>query len=161
MDPTHAVGGATEKPALPAALRGLRVAIVHDWLTGLRGGEKCLEVVCAAFPDATLHTLIHREGAVGPTIGGMAIRTSPLQRLPGVFRHYRHLLPVMPLAARSWRVGEVDPPAGATVVVYCHHGVRSLTGAAFLERAGVANVASLAGGIDAWSARVDPAVPRY
>ncbi len=93
---------------LPPALRGLRVAIVHDWLTGLRGGEKCLEVVCSAFPDATLHTLIHRQGAVGPIIGGMAIRTSPLQRIPGVFRHYRHLLPVMPLAAKRWRVGDVD-----------------------------------------------------
>jgi glycosyltransferase involved in cell wall biosynthesis len=138
MDPTPtlAPGGAT--PALPAALRGLRVAIVHDWLTGLRGGEKCLEVVCAAFPDATLHTLIHREGAVGPTIGGMAIRTSPLQKVPGVFRHYRHLLPVMPLAARSWRVGEVDlvlslshcvakavrVPPGVPHVCYCFTPMR-------------------------------------
>ncbi|MBV8231518.1 MAG: hypothetical protein JO329_16170, partial [Planctomycetaceae bacterium] len=38
-------------------LSGLRVALVHDWLTGMRGGEKCLEVLCRAFPEATLHTL--------------------------------------------------------------------------------------------------------
>ena len=38
----------------------------------------------------------------------MAIRTSPLQRVPGVFRHYRHLLPLMPLAARAWRIRDVD-----------------------------------------------------
>ena len=52
-------------------------------------------------------------------------------------------------------------PAGATVVVYCHHGMRSLTGAALLLAAGVANVCSLRGGIDAWSVLIDPTVPRY
>src|SRR3954467_1745400 len=89
-------------------LSGLRVALVHDWLTGMRGGEKCLEVLCRAFPEATLHTLIHRRGALSPAIEGMRIRTSPLQRVPGVLRHYRKLLPVMPLAARNWKVGQVD-----------------------------------------------------
>jgi adenylyltransferase/sulfurtransferase len=68
------------------------------------------------------------------------------------------LIPLDQLAARS---DEVRPPAGAEVVVYCHHGVRSLSGAALLERLGFADVASLAGGIDAWSLVVDPAVPRY
>ncbi|HEY2156686.1 MAG TPA: glycosyltransferase [Isosphaeraceae bacterium] len=89
-------------------LSSLRVALVHDWLTGMRGGEKCLDVLCRAFPDATLHTLIHKPGSVAPTIERMTIRTSPLQRVPGVFRHYRKLLPIMPLAARRWRVGDVD-----------------------------------------------------
>src|SRR5947209_6416319 len=89
-------------------LSGLRVALVHDWLTGMRGGEKCLEVLCRAFPDATLHTLIHRRGALSPAIEALTIRTSPLQHLPGVFRHYRSLLPVMPLAARAWTTGRVD-----------------------------------------------------
>jgi glycosyltransferase involved in cell wall biosynthesis len=115
-----------------------RVALVHDWLTGLRGGEKCLEVLCRAFPDATVHTLIHKPGSAGPTIGRMAIRTSPLQRIPGVFRHYRHLLPLMPLAARCWRVGNVDlvvslshcvakavrVPPGVPHVCYCFTPMR-------------------------------------
>ena len=57
------------------------------------------------------------------------------------------------------RVEEVQPE-GALVVVYCHHGVRSLSGAAILQRAGVEAV-SLAGGIDRWSQTVDPGVPRY
>jgi glycosyltransferase involved in cell wall biosynthesis len=123
---------------LPAALRGKRVALVHDWLTGLRGGEKCLEVLCRAFPDATLHTLIHKPGSVGPTIGAMAIRTSPLQRVPGVLRHYRKLLPLMPLAARSWDVRGADlvvslshcvaksvrVPAGVPHVCYCFTPMR-------------------------------------
>ena len=68
------------------------------------------------------------------------------------------LIPLSELAARA---GEVKPPPGAVLVVYCHHGVRSLCGAALLERLGHAGVLSLAGGIDAWSVEVDPTVPRY
>ncbi len=68
---------------------------------------------------------------------------------------------LIPLGELPGRVAEVEPPAGALVVVYCHHGVRSLTGAYLLQRAGVGPVASLAGGIDAWSRLIDPAVPRY
>ncbi|HKI34612.1 MAG TPA: rhodanese-like domain-containing protein [Gemmataceae bacterium] len=68
------------------------------------------------------------------------------------------LIPLNELPART---AEVAPPAGALVVVYCHHGMRSLRAAAFLEQTGVANVASLAGGIDAWSCEIDPSVPRY
>ena len=79
----------------------MRIALVHDWLTGMRGGEKCLDVLCRAFPDATLHTLIHKRGSVAASIERLAIRTSALQRVPGVFRHYRKLLPLMPLAARG------------------------------------------------------------
>ena len=66
---------------------------------------------------------------------------------------------LIPLSELMGRVDEVQPD-GALVVVYCHHGVRSLSGAAILQRAGV-NAASLAGGIDRWSLTVDPAVPRY
>jgi adenylyltransferase/sulfurtransferase len=68
---------------------------------------------------------------------------------------------LIPLPELRGRLEELKPPDGALVVVYCHHGVRSLTGAVVLERAGVAPVASLRGGIDAWSAEIDPAVPRY
>ncbi len=126
------ISATTARPA------GLRVALVHDWLTGMRGGEKCLDVLCQAFPDATLHTLIHRRGALSPAIERMAIRTSPLQRVPGVHRHYRKLLPIMPAAARTWRVGEVDlvvslshcvakavrVPEGVPHVCYCFTPMR-------------------------------------
>ena len=115
-----------------------RVALVHDWLTGMRGGEKCLEVLCRAFPTALLYTLIHRRGAMSPTIEAMDVRTSPLQHLPGVSRHYRHLLPLMPAAARSWRPRGVDAvislshcvaksvrvPRGAAHVCYCFTPMR-------------------------------------
>jgi glycosyltransferase involved in cell wall biosynthesis len=122
----------------PQSLAGLRVALVHDWLTGMRGGEKCLDVLCRSFPRATLYTLIHRRGALSPSIESMAIRTSPLQRVPRVFHYYRQLLPVMPLAARAWRLKNVDlvislshcvaksviPPAGAPHVCYCFTPMR-------------------------------------
>jgi rhodanese-related sulfurtransferase len=68
------------------------------------------------------------------------------------------LIPLPELAARA---AEVQPSPGALVVVYCHHGMRSLSGAALLQRSGFTNVASLAGGIDGWSWTVDPSVPRY
>jgi glycosyltransferase involved in cell wall biosynthesis len=117
---------------------GLRVALVHDWLTGMRGGEKCLEVLCRAFPQATLYTLLHRPGSTSPAIERMAIRTSPLQQAPGVFRHYRHLLPLMPLAARAWKPRNVDlvvslshcvakairVPRGVPHVCYCFTPMR-------------------------------------
>lgn len=80
------------------------------------------------------------------------------------WEHERAALPgsrLIPLAELVGRASEVQPPEGALVVVYCHHGIRSRTGAQILERAGISPVASLAGGIDAWSALVDPRVPRY
>jgi adenylyltransferase/sulfurtransferase len=47
------------------------------------------------------------------------------------------------------------------VVVYCHHGIRSLVAAARLHQLGMAGAVSLEGGIDTWSREVDPSVPRY
>ena len=41
-----------------------RVALVHDWLTGMRGGEKALEVLCDLYPDAEILTLVHVTGSV-------------------------------------------------------------------------------------------------
>lgn len=68
---------------------------------------------------------------------------------------------LVPLDQLQARVAEVAPPPGALVVAYCHHGVRSLHAAAFLDAAGHPGVASLAGGIDRWSTEVDPGVRRY
>jgi adenylyltransferase/sulfurtransferase len=68
---------------------------------------------------------------------------------------------LIPLHELPNRVTEIQPPPGATVVAYCHHGIRSLHAAAFLEQSGLANLVSLAGGIDAWSREVDASVRRY
>lgn len=85
----------------PAEWRGLKTALAHDWLTGMRGGEKCLELLCAGFPDAHLHCLIHRRGRVSQVIENRPIHTSILQRVPGIFQHYRYFLPMFPLAIRT------------------------------------------------------------
>ncbi len=76
----------------------VKVAIVHDWLTGMRGGEYTLEVFCDLFPQADLFTLIHRKGSVSARIEARPIHTSLLQRIPGAKKRYRRLLPLMPAA---------------------------------------------------------------
>jgi rhodanese-related sulfurtransferase len=68
---------------------------------------------------------------------------------------------LIPLPELMQRVDEVETPKDHPVVVYCHHGIRSLSGAAILQQFGFTNVSSLHGGIEAWSLRVDPSVPRY
>ncbi len=79
-----------------------RTALVHDWLTGMRGGEKCLKVLCELVPDADVFTLLHVQGSVDPVIESHAPRTSFLQAFPGVGRYYRYLLPLFPLAAEGF-----------------------------------------------------------
>ncbi|MCC7518782.1 MAG: glycosyltransferase [Verrucomicrobiae bacterium] len=83
----------------------MKVALVHDWLTGMRGGEKCLEVFCEMFPDAHLFTLLHVKGRVSPTIERMDLRVSALQRLPGAATHYRYYLPLLPAIVETWNTG--------------------------------------------------------
>ena len=91
-----------------AQLRALKVALVHDWLTGMRGGEKCLEVFCELLPQAHIYTLFHLAGSVSSAIEGLPIRTSFLQRFPGLRRWYRHLLPLFPLAIRRFDLSGYD-----------------------------------------------------
>ena len=111
-----------------------RVALVHDWLTGMRGGEKVLEVLCELFPTADLFTLFHVPGKVSRTIESHRIITSPLQSVPGSARFYRHLLPLMPWAMGRFDFSDYDlvistshcvakaarPKTGARHISYCH-----------------------------------------
>lgn len=89
------------------ARRTQQVVLVHDWLTGMRGGEKCLEPVCRRWPDSRLITVLHKRGSVSSDIEGMQIQTSLLNRLPRVDRYYRYLLPVMPFVA-GWKIDPAD-----------------------------------------------------
>lgn len=95
----------------------MRVALVHDWLTGMRGGERVLDVLARMFPDADLYTLVHVAGATSPAIERLRIHASPLSRLPGIARHYRKLLPLYPAAIRSFRLEGFD------LVLSTHHAV--------------------------------------
>lgn len=80
------------------SLSGARVALVHDWLTGMRGGEKVLDCFCELFPSADLFTLIHNRGSVSPRIEDRRIVTSFIDRLPAKTKRYRHYLPLFPTA---------------------------------------------------------------
>jgi glycosyltransferase involved in cell wall biosynthesis len=79
----------------------MKVALVHDWLTGYRGGERVLDQISRIFPDAPLYTLVHKEGSTTPAIENRPIHTSFLQHLPFGVKKYRHYLPLFPLAAET------------------------------------------------------------
>lgn len=138
--PNDRPGGIPETPRdnrHGRALAGARVNLVHDWLTGYRGGEKCLEVLCRHFPAARLYTLLHARGTLPESIERMDIRPSFLNRLPGIERYYRYTLPLMPVAAR-WPISSCDllvsfshavakaavPPPGVPHVCHCFTPMR-------------------------------------
>jgi len=86
----------------------VRVALVHDWLTGMRGGEKVLEALCERFPEAPVYTIVHRPGSVSPSIEKHPIHTSFVQRLPGGARSYQRYLPLLPSAIERFDLRGCD-----------------------------------------------------
>jgi len=89
-------------------MENARVALVHDWLTGQRGGEKVLEVLAEIFPRATIFTLFHFRGSQVESLERRIIRTSFLQRLPFLKRRYRYYLPLFPLAVELFDLQDYD-----------------------------------------------------
>lgn len=85
-----------------------KIALVHDWLTGMRGGEQVLLELCRLFPQADIYTLIYARGKIHPEIEKHRIYTSFLQRFPGIFKHYRKFLPLFPVAIENFDLGEYD-----------------------------------------------------
>ena len=86
----------------------MKVAIVHDWLTGMRGGEYCLEVFCELFPDADLYTLLYSPAHISTTIRSMKIYPSWINRLPGVKKYYRYCLPLFPSIVEEFALSNYD-----------------------------------------------------
>jgi len=86
----------------------MRVALVHDWLTGMRGGEKVLERIAAMFPDAPIYTLVWNRGSVSPALESHPIHTSFLQSMPAIGSHYRWYLPWFPAAIERFRLTGFD-----------------------------------------------------
>ncbi len=107
----------TADTAMPTLLPGVRVALVHDWLTGMRGGEKVLEVLCRRLPGAPLWTLLHNKGSVSAIIEDRPIHASLLGRMPQAGKRYRSYLPLFPLFA------ETNKAHGADVVISTSHAV--------------------------------------
>ena len=77
------------------------IGLVHDWLTGQRGGEHVLAAIARLAPKAPIYTLFHLPGSVSSEIESHPIVTSFLQRAPLLRSHYRHYLPLFPAAMRS------------------------------------------------------------
>jgi glycosyltransferase involved in cell wall biosynthesis len=116
----------------------VKVVLVHDWLTGMRGGERVLDELAGLFPDAELFTLIHLRGSTSPRIESLRVTASPLSRVPGAERHYRKLLPLFPWAVSRLRLPPCDlvlstshavaksvrRPPGAVHVCYCFTPMR-------------------------------------
>ena len=110
-----------------------RVALVHDWLTGMRGGEKILEVLCELFPSADIFTLFHVPGSVSSTIERHPIHTSLIQWMPFAAAYYRRYLPLFPFAIEQVNLDgyelvistshcvakSVVPPGRARHLCYC------------------------------------------
>ena len=122
----------------PEEMPSPSVALVHDWLTGVRGGEKVLETFCELYSDARIYTLIHLQGTSGAAIESRRVETSFLQAFPSLARHYRWYLPLFPWGIESLQLDEVDvvlssshcvakgvlPPPGAVHICYCHTPMR-------------------------------------
>jgi glycosyltransferase involved in cell wall biosynthesis len=85
-----------------------RVAFVHDWLTGRRGGEKVLDALCELLPRADLFTLLHVPESAGGRIEARRITPSVVQRLPGARRFYRRYLPIFPFAIEQFDLDAYD-----------------------------------------------------
>ncbi|HVT45723.1 MAG TPA: glycosyltransferase [Thermoanaerobaculia bacterium] len=85
-----------------------RVAVVHDWLTGMRGGEKVLEAILELVPSAEIFTLFHFPGTTSKVIEERTIHHSSLQRIASSVTDYRTLLPLFPFAIEEWNLDRFD-----------------------------------------------------
>jgi glycosyltransferase involved in cell wall biosynthesis len=86
----------------------VKIALIHDWLTGMRGGERALLAFCEMFPDADLFTLVQVPGATDPIIERRRVQTSPIQYLPLPGKLYRHYLPFFPAAIEQFDLDGYD-----------------------------------------------------
>ena len=141
MRRVEARGGRRETAGNPPPdfeLRPRRVALVHDWLTGMRGGEKVLEAIAELYPAAPIHTLLHARGSVSAPLERQYTRRSFVQWLPAAARHYRQYLPLFPTAIEQFDFDPYDlvistshcaaksvvVPGRARHVCYCHSPMR-------------------------------------
>ncbi|GAG70399.1 unnamed protein product [marine sediment metagenome] len=118
----------------------MKVAIIHYWLVGMRGGEKVLEGLCKLFPSADIYTHVYNPDVVSDVIKRHKIRTTFIQKLPRALHWYNSYLPLMPLALEQIDLrgydlvisSESGPAKGvitepqALHVCYCHSPMRYL-----------------------------------
>lgn len=116
----------------------MKVAIIHYWLVGMRGGEKVLEALCALFPDADIFTHVLVPDAISDRLRAHTIKTTFINRLPRARYNYKTYLPLMPMALEQLDLrgydliissesgpakGIIPPPEGVHIC-YCHTPMR-------------------------------------
>ncbi len=118
--------------------RWKRVALIHDWLVGMRGGEKVLEQFCGLFPDADIYTLVCDRESISPMLASHQIIESPIARFPWGRSHFRSYLPFFPWAIEALDLRGYDlvissshcvakgaiPPPDALNLSYVHTPMR-------------------------------------
>jgi glycosyltransferase involved in cell wall biosynthesis len=116
----------------------MKVVLLHDWLTGYRGGERVLDAIAELFPEAPLYTLVYKKGSTSPIIENRKIVTSFLNQFPNIEENYRKFLPLFPLAASKLKIEDADlvissshcvikgvqKPRGAKHLCYIHSPMR-------------------------------------
>lgn len=117
-----------------------RVAIVHYWLVGMRGGERVVERLLHLFPDADIFTNVYDPRKTSATLNKAQINAGFVDRLPFAKRLYQYYLPLMPMALEGFDLGDYDlvissesgPAKGvitrpdAMHLCYCHSPMRYL-----------------------------------
>lgn len=112
----------------------LRVAIIHFWLTGMRGGERIVESLCRLFPQADIYTHVVRREVLSKPIRSHPIHTTFIQKFPGRVHRYQNYLPLMSLVLEQFDLrgynlaisSEFGPAKGVIAradtmhICYCH-----------------------------------------
>ncbi len=98
----------TKRNPLPDKLSGLKVAIVHDWLTNYGGAERVVEEFCRIFPEAPIFTSVYNEKNMGAIFPKEKVITSFMQKIPGIMKLYTKLLHLMPRAFESFDLSGFD-----------------------------------------------------
>ncbi|WP_254443420.1 glycosyltransferase [Ruegeria arenilitoris] len=140
-----------------ADFSGLRVAIVHYWLVGMRGGEKVIESLLDLFPNAVIVTHVYDPDKVSDKIRKQDVRETFISKLPGARKHYQKYLPLMPLALELVDMTEFDviissesgpakgiiPRPDAVHLCYCHSPMRYIWDHYHIYRASAGRLAKL------------------
>jgi glycosyltransferase involved in cell wall biosynthesis len=133
----------------------MRVAVIHYWLTAMRGGERVLERILRLYPQADLFTHVADRSALSPGLAARAIRTSFISRLPAATQLYPAYLPLMPRALEALDLSAYDlvisseagpakgviPAPDAAHLCYCHSPMRYLWDQAETYRRGAGPLA--------------------
>ncbi len=136
----------------------MKVALIHYWLVGMRGGEKVLEALCRIFPDADIFTHVCDPKALSPTLRRHRIIETSVGRMPMARRLYQSYLPFMPgalerldlsgydlvISSESGPAKGVIAPVNAPHICYCHTPMRYLWDQYHMYRSGAGTAAKMA-----------------